>query len=82
MGSTRVTQHGCSAGAMESWPARTAWQSWDYLRAKAGRRTVPVEVGQHYLADQWGQRLMLFSDFLHQLAQPQGEGACRASVLV
>ena len=60
----------CRAGGMQDWPAVTAWQDWGYLKAKCGRRTVPVEVGRHYTAEQWGQRLMLFSDFLDSLEQP------------
>ena len=57
---------------MESWPGLAAWQDWGYLKARCGRRTVPVEVGRHYLAAQWGQRLISFSEFLDRLQQPQG----------
>lgn len=53
-------------GAMESWPALRRWQSAAYLRSIAGPRTVPVEVGKHYLAEGWGQKLMLFSEFLDE----------------
>ena len=42
------------------------WQDLDYLLDTAGSRTVPVEVGPHYLADGWGQQLMLLSDFILQ----------------
>ena len=63
-------------GAMSSWPALTKWQDLRYLSRVAGPRTVPVELGKHYLADGWGQQLMLFSDFvkLHvqeEAAQPE-----------
>ena len=51
-------------GALSSWPALTKWQDLDYLSRVAGPRTVPVELGKHYLADGWGQQLMLFSDFV------------------
>ena len=51
-------------GAMSSWPALSKWQDLAYLARVAGPRTVPVEVGRHYLAQGWGQRLMLFSDFV------------------
>lgn len=51
-------------GAMSTWPALTKWQDLAYLSNVAGPRTVPVEVGKHYLAEGWGQRLMLFSDFV------------------
>ena len=42
------------------------WQDLGYLLETAGGRTVPVEVGSHYLASGWGQRLMLLSDFILQ----------------
>lgn len=32
----------------------------------AGRRTVPVEVGQHYMQEDWGTSLMTLDDFIHQ----------------
>ena len=49
------------------------WQSPDYLTSLAGMRTVPVEVGRHYLAEGWGQRLMLLSDFIERhLQHPSG----------
>ena len=38
----------------------------------AGPRTVPVEVGRHYMAEGWGQRLMTLSDFIKlHIAQQQ-----------
>ncbi|KXZ43695.1 hypothetical protein GPECTOR_83g307 [Gonium pectorale] len=63
-------------GAMEHWPALSRWQDMSYLVRAAGLRTVPVEVGRHYLADGWGQQLMPLADFLrtHILHQ-----ACPAS---
>ena len=51
-------------GAMSGWPALSRWQDLAYLARVAGPRTVPVEMGRHYLAQGWGQRLMLFSDFV------------------
>lgn len=30
----------------------------------AGRRTVPVEVGSHYLAEGWGSQLMTVDEFM------------------
>ena len=39
-------------------------QDLAYLTRVAGPRTVPVEMGRHYLAQGWGQHLMLFSDFV------------------
>ena len=58
---------------MEHWPALARWQSLAYLHQVAGARTIPVEVGRHYLADGWGQRLMLLSDFIDcHISQPNG----------
>lgn len=58
---------------MDHWPAMQRWQSLDYLLGVAGLRTVPVEVGRHYLADGWGQRLMPLSDFIrHHVKQQPG----------
>lgn len=51
-------------GAMSSWSALSRWQDLAYLTRVAGPRTVPVEMGRHYLAQGWGQHLMLFSDFV------------------
>ena len=42
------------------------WQDLGYLMETAGGRTVPVEMGSHYLASGWGQQLMLLSDFILQ----------------
>ena len=56
---------------MEDWPARERWRDAGYLRRVAGSRTVPVEVGRHYLAQGWGQDLMPLADFLdNHLLQP------------
>jgi [histone H3]-dimethyl/trimethyl-L-lysine36 demethylase len=52
--------------AIEGWPAMRRWRSAAYWNAVAGPRLVPVEVGKHYLAEGWGQRLMLFSEFLER----------------
>lgn len=51
-------------GVMSTWPAMSKWQDLDYLCSVAGPRTVPVEVGKHYLDEGWGQQLMLFSNFI------------------
>ncbi|KAK9845504.1 hypothetical protein WJX81_008092 [Elliptochloris bilobata] len=77
-------------GAMDHWPALARWRRPAYLLAAAGPRTVPVELGAHYLAPGWGQALMPFSQFLaaHLLggaargaggsAGPGGGGAAEA----
>ena len=60
------------AGAMAHWPALQRWADPAYLLSVAGLRTVPVELGAHYLAPGWGQALMPFSAFFaaHLLAAP------------
>lgn len=60
------------SGAIDHWPALTRWKDPQYLSMKAGSRTIPVEVGEHYLQEGWGQKLMLLSDFIaNHLAAPQ-----------
>jgi hypothetical protein len=66
-------------GAIDHWPALNEhrWHRYDargrtrrerhdvsYLRRVAGRRLVPIELGAHYLARRWSQRLMPFAEFL------------------
>lgn len=55
---------GASPGGMEEWPAMERWQDLGYLVRVAGARTVPIEVGSHYLAEGWGQQLMPLADFI------------------
>jgi hypothetical protein len=43
---------------MAHWPALRRWRDPEYLRRVAGCRTVPVEVGAHYLHGAWTQELM------------------------
>eukprot|EP00884_Botryococcus_braunii_P020764 jgi/Botrbrau1/7371/Bobra.0316s0015.3 len=65
-------------GAMEHWPAMERWQDLGYLVRVAGPRTVPIEVGSHYLAEGWGQQLMPLSDFISQhVATTQGDAKSR-----
>ncbi len=40
------------------------WRDMEYLAKVAGDRTVPVEVGENYLVEGWGQQLMLVSDLI------------------
>jgi Cupin-like domain len=56
--------------AMKHWPAMgygdpsRSWKDLNYLRRVAGNRTIPVEIGSHYLAENWGQQLMTMGEFL------------------
>ena len=51
-------------GLLASWPALQRWRDPAYLAAAAGARTVPVEVGEHYLSPSWRQELMPLARFL------------------
>ena len=51
-------------GLVDSWPAAQRWRDPAYLLRVAGARTVPVEVGEHYLAAGWRQELMPLARFL------------------
>eukprot|EP00878_Enallax_costatus_P033099 GHUV01036486.1.p1 GENE.GHUV01036486.1~~GHUV01036486.1.p1 ORF type:complete len:470 (+),score=171.44 GHUV01036486.1:702-2111(+) len=67
-------------GAMQHWPALTKWQDTGYLSRVAGRRTVPVELGQDYLQEGWGTSLMTFDDFLYKHITPAaGPGVQRGA---
>eukprot|EP00897_Mesotaenium_endlicherianum_P010889 jgi/Mesen1/9829/ME000007S09884 len=67
-------------GGMSLWPAMDRWQSLKYLKRVAGARTVPVEVGEHYLADSWRQDLMTISSFIdHHLAPSSFPRKCQVA---
>ncbi|KAJ8607743.1 hypothetical protein CTAYLR_008608 [Chrysophaeum taylorii] len=46
------------------WPALRKWRDLDYLRRVAGHRVVPIEIGDHYLADDWTEKVMTLSEFV------------------
>jgi lysine-specific demethylase 8 len=53
------------AGLAVAWPALSTWATPAGLaRAVGPHRTVPVELGPHYLADGWGQGLVRFGAFV------------------
>lgn len=50
------------------WPAMEKWKSADYLLDQVGEgRVVPVEIGQAYSDDDWGQRIISFRTLLAQI---------------
>ncbi|GLV42799.1 Jumonji domain containing 5 [Carabus blaptoides fortunei] len=49
---------------MDHWPAMTKWLDITYLITIAGNRTVPVELGSHYVDENWSQKLMTLKDFI------------------
>lgn len=60
--------------AASDWPAVEKWASLDYLRKVAGEgRVVPVEVGDDYTKEGWGQQMMEFEAFLRSLQELEGE---------
>ena len=54
-------------GAMEGWPALST-RPWDldYIKGLAGYRTVPIEIGSKYTADEWSQKLMTVREFIEK----------------
>lgn len=48
------------------WPALTLWNDLEYIKRKAGNRTVPIELGKHYADSSYSQKLMKISDFIEQ----------------
>jgi len=67
---------------LDGWPARTTrpWSDSHYLKALLAERTVPVEVGSHYLDDGFEERLVTFAQFFesHIEPPPPPPGASRA----
>lgn len=51
-------------GLTQTWPAFTKWTDLDYFRNRFGHRTIPVEIGTHYLAENWSQKMLTFEEFL------------------
>lgn len=65
---------------MEGWPAlgqrdqkSRDWSNPTYLRAVAGRRTVPIEFGGSYTGDGWRQELMNFGEFIGRFIEADGK---------
>jgi lysine-specific demethylase 8 len=60
-------------GTIGHWPALARWADPGYFIRVAGYRTVPVEVGQHYLSEGWGTQLMPMGQFVRQHLLGAGE---------
>lgn len=56
---------------MDHWPASQKWTDVNYLLDIAANRTVPIEIGSHYVDPNWSQKLMTFKDFIrnHYLSE-------------
>jgi [protein]-arginine 3-hydroxylase / protease len=64
--------------SMQEWPALSLWKDLNYINSGAyppllctvifstvaGYRTVPIEIGNNYLSESSGQKLMTMNDFL------------------
>eukprot|EP00903_Cladosiphon_okamuranus_P019922 g18309.t1 len=64
------------SGVLDGWPAMGATRNWSnpsYMRAVAGRRTVPVELGGTYTGEGWRQELMTIGDFIGRFIEPNTE---------
>lgn len=48
------------------WPAVKLWPDLNYIKEKAGHRTVPIEIGKHYADSSYRQKLMKISDFIEE----------------
>ncbi|NP_001187323.1 lysine-specific demethylase 8 [Ictalurus punctatus] len=61
-------------GIIDHWPAfREHTWSIEYLRAVAGCRTVPVELGSRYTDEEWSQKLLTVNQFIDHYIMGQGE---------
>lgn len=61
-------------GVVMQWPASQRWRDLEYLKRVAGLRTVPVEVGETYVAEKWRQELMTMGRFI-ETHMEGGKGA-------
>ncbi|GAA5969413.1 hypothetical protein JCM3765_000461, partial [Sporobolomyces pararoseus] len=62
-------------GAASEWPAVEKWKDLNYLRMIGGGkgRVVPVEVGNDYTKEGWGQRIIPWDDFLDTMFSSEKE---------
>ncbi|CAG7723681.1 unnamed protein product [Allacma fusca] len=50
-------------GVIEHWSAMQKWNV-DYIKQRAGSRTVPIEIGSKYTSEEWTQKLVTMDDFI------------------
>ena len=61
-------------GLARDWPACSLWNQKSYWKCTiAAGRTVPVEIGRDYMAADWTQKLMSFTEFLDRMEDTNGE---------
>ena len=51
---------------LTDWPALSKW-NFEYFLKIMGERTVPIEIGEKYTDENWGQQLMKFELFLENI---------------
>jgi lysine-specific demethylase 8 len=61
------------SGCITHWPALLRWKDVNYLKKVAGARTVPIELGAHYVHPTWSQKLMTVGEFIEAHVEPQIE---------
>jgi lysine-specific demethylase 8 len=66
MGTGNESNEKMGENCKEGQPQSRCWADLEYIRRVAGLRTVPVELGDHYMADGWGQTLMTLDKFILQ----------------
>jgi lysine-specific demethylase 8 len=54
------------SGVVETWPASLKWKDINHLVNICGHRLIAVEVGEHYLHQNWSQSLMTISEFIEK----------------
>jgi hypothetical protein len=62
-------------GVVSQWPAFEKWQDLQYFKRVAGLRTVPVEVGETYVAEKWRQELMTVEKFVEMYMEGEQGGS-------
>lgn len=59
-------------GFASSWPALQKWRDPSHLRRVIGHRMMPIELGSSYMAEDFEQKLMPFSQYLESVLSCQG----------
>lgn len=66
-------------GSIRDWPAVTTnpWSKPSYLLSRTfdGHRLVPIEIGRSYVDEDWGQKIITFSEFLREYIDRSLAGA-------
>jgi hypothetical protein len=61
---------------IDDWPACSSWDDLAYLKAAVGHRTVPVEVGSHYLDEALDEKLMTITRFIEDYIEAPVRTLC------